>query len=233
MKKLLPLLICYVLMQGQCFAISGGPVYGGAGHVNVTGSYSGIIQGVTEVDPSVSGATNIPGDPVSGGETSTTSSNALGLFDLVVPGVTTARGQFLLFADGAVFGGTISASVDPDTARISGILQASYTITASSSTVVDPIFGTSTGSTTTVLGQALGMLSAKVGAANARAATSARLTGTANLDVNFGQIASNAEPIVVRSITFTVSGFQTSASTTTASTLGSAVSTGTSGATSG
>ena len=63
MKKLLPLLLCYVLTQTQCFAISGGPDYGGSGNVNTTGSYSGILQGVTEADPSSSGAPAIPGDP--------------------------------------------------------------------------------------------------------------------------------------------------------------------------
>ncbi len=224
MKKLLPLLICYVLMQGQCFAISGGPNYGGNGTISTIGSYSGLIQGVTESDAG-NGAPVIPGDPVPGGTGTTAPSNALGLFDLVVPGTTTATGGFLLFADGVVFGGTISASVDPDSAKLSGILQGSYQF--------NETFFTATGTTTTaVTAQALGMISAKIGSSGSRSATAARLTGTANLGIDFGALDVNTnEPIVAREITFTVSGFQTSTATTTASTIGTAGTTGTGGQT--
>ena len=227
MKKLLPLLICYVLTQSQCYALSGGPVYGGSGNVNVVGTYSGIIQGLTETD-AASGAVAIPGDPVPGGTTASTSSNALGLFDLVVPGVTTATGGFLLFADGVVFGGTITASVDPDSAKLSGILNGSFSFNETFST------GTTT-TTTAVTASALGMISAKVTASSGNhAVTAARLTGTASLDVDFGLVDNNNEPVVARVITFTVSGFQTTTSTATSSTIGTAgSSTSTGGQTSG
>lgn len=223
MKKLLPLLICYVLTQGQCFAISGGPVYGNGG-VSTTGSYSGIIQGVTETDAAGSSVPAIPGDTVPGGTSSTTSSNALGLFDLVVPGTTTATGGFLLFADGVVFGGTIAASVDPDSARLSGILQGSFGF---SETIVS-----GTGTTTTVTqatAEAVGMISAKIGASGSHALTAARLTGSASLDINFGEVGVNNEPIIARVITFTVTGFQTTTATNTASTIGTAAGTGSTG----
>ncbi len=229
MKKLLPLLISYVLMQGQCFALSGGPVYGGNGHVNTVGSYSGILQGVTEVDPSTSSATAIPGDTVPGGETSSTSSNALGLFDLVVPGTTTATGGFLLFADGEVFGGTITASVDPDSAKLSGIVDGTFSF---SETIITS--GTTTTTVSTVSAQAVGMITARIAASGNRSVTAARLTGSADLEVSFGEVdTSTNQPIIARDITFTVSGFQTTTSTATTSTIGTATSTGTSGATSG
>ena len=223
MKKLLPLLICYVLTQGQCYAISGGPDYGGNGNVSTTGSYSGIIQGVTETDGATGGAPAIPGDTVPGGVGTTGSSNALGLFDLVVPGTTTATGGFLLFADGTVFGGTISASVDPDSAKLSGILQGNYNF--------NETFFTATGTTTAaVTASALGMINAKIGSSrSSRAASAARLTGTAFLDVSFGDLDTNNEPIVARVITFVVSGFQTTTATTTASTIGTAALTGANG----
>ncbi len=226
MKKLLPLLICYVLTQGQCYAISGGPDYGGGSNVSTVGSYSGIIQGATETDGSSTGAPAIPGDTVPGGAGTTTSSNALGLFDLVVPGTTTATGGFLLFADGTVFGGTISASVDPDNAKLSGILQGRYDFN-------ETVFTTTGTTTVAITANALGMINAKIGASGSHAVSAARLSGTAFLDVSFGNLDNNNEPIVARVITFTVSGFQTTTATTTASTIGTAAgSTSTGGQTS-
>ena len=204
MKKLLPLLVCYVLTQSQCFALSGGPVYGGNGNVNTVGSYSGTLQGVTEIDPTSSGAPAIPGDTVPGGETSSTSSNALGLFDLIVPGNTTASGAFLLFADGVVFGGTIQASVDPDSAKLAGILNGTYDFNVTTDD------GTTT-TTTAVTATAVGMVNAKIAASGTRAATAARLNGTANLEVSFGQVNSDFSPVIGRIITFTVTGFQATA----------------------
>ena len=216
MKKLLPLLICYVLTQSQCFAISGGPDYGGNGNVNTTGSYSGIIQGVTESDPVSTGAPAIPGDPVPGGTDTSTSSNALGIFDLVVNGTTTSTGAFLLFADGVVFGGTISASVDPDNAKLSGILDGAYNF---SLTTFDAAGDTQT---TAVTATAVGMINAKISSSGGHATTAARLNGSADLEISFGEFSTSLSPIVNRVITFTVSGFQTTTSTATSSTIGTA-----------
>ncbi len=225
MKKLLPLLICYVLTQSQCFAISGGPVYGGSGNVSTTGSYSGTLQGVTEIDPSTSSGPSIPGDPLPAGTQTTTSSNALGLFDLVVPGTTTATGAFLLFADGVVFGGTISASVDPDSAKLAGILNGQYnfTLNTSNGTAITSVAVTAT---------AVGMINAKVTGPKGRSVSAARLNGSANLEISFGEVNINdLSPVVGRVITFTVSGFQTTTATNTSSTIGTAGGTGTGGQT--
>ncbi len=227
MKKLLPLLISYVLMQGQCFAIDGGPDYGGSGNVSTTGSYSGIIQGVTEVDPISSGAPTIPGDTVPGGTASGTSSNALGIFDLVVNGTTTSTGAFLLFADGVVFGGSISASVDPDNDKLSGILDGTYNFSVTS---FDAAGDTTS---TAVTATAVGMIAAKITASGANATSAARLTGSADLEVSFGGVNTDFSPVVERVITFTVSGFQTTTAINTASTIGTAGSSGTGGQTNG
>ena len=226
MKKILPLLICYVLTQTQCFALSGGPVYGGSGNVSTTGSYSGTLQGVTEIDGSTGsgGAPAIPGDPVPGGTNTPSSSNALGLFDLVVPGTTTATGGFLLFADGVVFGGTIAASVDPDSARLTGILNGQFNFTVSG------VVG-STVATIPISASAVGMINAKVSSSSQRSATAARLNGSANLEISFGGVNSDFSPEVDRVITFTVTGFQTTTATNTSSTIGTAGSAGTGGQT--
>ena len=226
MKKLLPLLLSYVLMQGQCFAISGGPDYGGSGHVSTTGSYSGIIQGVTEIDPSSGGAPAIPGDTVPGGTSGSASSNALGIFDLVVNGTTTSSGAFLLFADGVVFGGSISASVDPDSDKLSGILDGTFNFSVTDNEALVP-------TTTAVTATAVGMIAAKISSSGANAISAARLNGSANLEIGFGGFNSDFSPVVSRLITFTVSGFQTTTATNTASTIGTAGSAGTGGQTNG
>ena len=129
MKKLFPFLLSYALLATQCYAISGGPgtVGGGGRSVNVIGAYSGTIIGVSETDATTGPA--IPGEPSDTSTSNTVASNALGLFDLTVPGVSTATGAFVLFASGRVFSGTISASVDPDKATLQGVLDGAFNFT--------------------------------------------------------------------------------------------------------
>ena len=64
MKTILGSLLCFVLFASECFALSGGPQYGGG--VNVVGAYAGVLQPAFD-----------PTDPFS--------SNSLGVFTLVVP----------------------------------------------------------------------------------------------------------------------------------------------------
>lgn len=202
MKKLFPLLLCYVLTTTQCFAISGGPVFGGGRSINVVGAYSGVIQGISETD--AGSGPPIPGEPVDpNNPTGSTPSNALGLFDLTVPGVSTATGAFILFTSGRVFGGTISASVDPDTAKLSGVLNGSYTFGLTS------FNSTGTATTSQVTASAVGEINANIRATGTSSYTTARLTGTASLEVNFGNVDPNTlAPIIVQTILFNVSGFQ-------------------------
>ncbi len=219
-KKVFPLLLSYVFVTTQCWAISGGPNYGSGSSLNTVGSYSGSLIGDTESDAATS-QPSIPGDKQPS-ETSanTTASNALGLFDLVVPGVGNASGNFLLFADGTVFGGTIEASVDPDSGVLRGVVQGTFNFNLTT------IGTTGTTATTAVTATAAGGINAKVSAAHGSNSTE-RLNGTADLEVNFGQYdTSTLEPIVERVITFTVIGFQQS---TTAATSAATIGTGTTG----
>lgn len=200
MKKLFPLLLCYVLMATQCYAISGGPVFGGGRSLNVIGAYSGVIIGVSQTDNTQGPV--IPGEPGTS-PSQTTPSNALGLFDLVVPGVSTATGAFILFASGRIFGGTISASVDPDTAKLSGVLDGTYDFNLTT------FNATGTSQTTQVTAQAIGLINANIKSTGTSSFTTARLTGNASLEVNFGTIDINTlQPVVAQVLTFTVSGFQ-------------------------
>ena len=215
MKKLFPLLLCYAFTATQCFAISGGPNYGGNNAVDVIGAYSGVIVGTTESDTSTN--PTIPGDATGTSVGNTTTSSALGLFDLTVPGVSTATGAFLLFAGGQVYTGTIAASADPDTGKLQGVLQGTDEIT------INTVGTTGTTTTQTVDATADGLINANIRATASTSSTSARLTGTAILEINYGQVnAATFEPIISQTITFAVSGFQqtaTAAAASTASTL--------------
>lgn len=181
MKQLLSLLLCYILLTSQVFAISGGPVFGGGG-VNPIGVYSGVIT-VTKVldfvrDP-VTNATLI--NPTTGQvETrEDTSTASLGLFSLGVPSLNVAQGAFVQFVNGDVYIGTITASVDPDSATITGVVQGQSSFQRVSST------GTTT-TTTTVLNSAAGKILAQITGSRANSLASARLNGTANLIINSG-----------------------------------------------
>ena len=195
------------------YAVSGGPVY--TSGISPVGTFSGVIEGITETDDTTSSAPPIPGDPLpspSGG--ATTPSNALGLFNLSVPAVGSAAGAFVLFADGIVFSGTIQAFADPNNDRLIGILQATTTIMITEDTAAG------TTATTTVTESSVGEINARVTGATSSSGGLGNLVGTANLEISFGEIDVNTlEPIVNRTITFNVLGVeQSGAATATTST---------------
>jgi len=111
MKIVLAGLMCLVLTASQCFAISGGPVFGGAG-VSVTGTYAGVF--VPKVDPTVGQR-----------------DNSLALFTLVVPRVGLASGTSVVFRNGFSYSGTIQGSADPDSGNLTGVLSASFLVVSS------------------------------------------------------------------------------------------------------
>lgn len=118
--------MCLVLGAAQCFAIDGGPVYGG-GQVTVTGTYAGSMVPIpTVLAPGV-----------------TVTDNSLVLFTFQVPKSGLASGTAAVFRNGFFYsgasgglGGTttggsggsqgIQASVDPDSGKITGILSTSF-----------------------------------------------------------------------------------------------------------
>ena len=105
MKALLGSLLCYVLFATQCFAHKGGPNYGG-GQVVTTGSYAGVL---------------IPsGD------------NSLGIFTVTIPAVGLASGTVALFRNGYFYPGTIQAIADPDSAILTGVVDATFDISFAS-----------------------------------------------------------------------------------------------------
>jgi hypothetical protein len=120
MKILLACLMCLVLGASECVAIDGGPVFGGGRGVTVTGTYAGVFVPIPIVVD--------PGPP-----RVTLTENSLVLFTLSIPKVGLASGTTAVFRNGLFYPGTIQGSADPDTARLTGIINAVFEVTSSES----------------------------------------------------------------------------------------------------
>ena len=218
MKKILPILLCYVLMCTQAYAISGGPVFGGNA-LNPVGTYSGVITVNQELDND-----NPVVDPVTGTlvPAGVADVNAIGLFDLGVPQTSVATGSFILFVDGLVYSGTITASVDPDSGQLNGIVEGTFPFTVT--TFTENATGTVTSVSTSVSALANGKITAQLGATRQGSLSSASLTGASTIDVDNSGITNG----VFRTDTIlncTVSGFRQSTTSTSATSITSGTST--------
>jgi hypothetical protein len=124
MKAVLGCLMCLVLTMSQSFAISGGP-FSGPGHVEVTGTYAGVFVPtavVVVLDPGPPPVTQtFPPD------------DSLALFTLKIPSTGLASGTAVIFRNGFFYDiGAIQGSADPDSAQLTGIINASLTVNVES-----------------------------------------------------------------------------------------------------
>ncbi len=193
MKKVLSLLVAFVFLQTQSWALSGGPIYGaGSAGTSLTGVYAGVLI------PNGDAAINIANGQ--GGGTAN-----IGLFSLGVPEAGLATGACVVFIDGDAFSGTITGVADPGRGTLVAIVD-----TSSNFTLYDPLFPL-----VPFKLFATGQLQATIFANGARTATgipipgSTRITGTATLGVTGGTLAANT-------VTYAVDGYQQSTTTTTA-----------------
>jgi hypothetical protein len=133
MKRLLSFLLSVVFIHAQTaplLAKTGGPSFDDSNNVDLVGTYSGVLN----PDSSESGTPTLSGETV----------NALGIFSLGVPAVGPASGSFLIFSDGIVFSGTITAVGDPSSGSLRGVINASFEYTsavfdANGDVVTDPV----------------------------------------------------------------------------------------------
>lgn len=115
MKKVLSLLLAFVFLQVQTWALSGGPVFtSGSLGARVIGTYAGTL-----LPESVN---RIFGNPSFIGNAAVSDRNILGLFIIGVPQSGEAAGNFLFFQDGEAFFGGITALVDPANGKLRGLL---------------------------------------------------------------------------------------------------------------
>lgn len=137
--------MCLVLTMAQGFAISGGP-FGGSTMVDVRGTYAGVF--VPIVDPTI----GLP-------------DNSLALFTLVVPRVGLASGTAAIFRQGFFYTGTIQGSADPDSAKVTGIIQGTFsdvTIQSSSTKVMNNYFASGKFQNTKIVSNSLSSSSARI-----------------------------------------------------------------------
>lgn len=122
MKKLLSLLLCYVFLQAETFALRGGP--SGGSSKKLTGSYSGIITqvggsgvGLFLLTAQSAGASN--GSIVFFSQTGTTTTRPgpIGF------GTTSSTG-------GRFYAGTITGLTDPSTGSYSGLFNATAQVSS-------------------------------------------------------------------------------------------------------
>ncbi|MES2571296.1 MAG: hypothetical protein V4710_14730, partial [Verrucomicrobiota bacterium] len=190
MKKVLSLLVSFVFLQTQSWALSGGPKFQGNA-ASFTGTYAGVL--IPEVDAST---------------TASTGSASIGLFSLEQPTKGFASGTVVAFVNGAVFNGTIQGILDPDGGVLNGVIDATSTFEVTEITpVVDPTTGEVTFISESFTVGAQGNIQAEVASNTANASSATRIEGEASLDVFFN-IANDGTPVITQTARFQVDGFK-------------------------
>jgi hypothetical protein len=129
MKALFGSLLCLVFTISETYALKGGPPYPGGG-TNIIGRYAGVLRP--------------PFCPLADPAQCPFGLNSLGLFTLSLPENGLGAGTAFIFSSGRTFTGTITASGDPNTGAISGVLDTSYEATCAS-TLARQTFATAGG----------------------------------------------------------------------------------------
>jgi hypothetical protein len=191
MKILLACLMCLVLGASECFAIDGGPVYPAS--TNVVGTYAGVMSKVLADNPVACG------------------SNSLGVFSVGVPKTGISNGTFVMFSQGRTFSGTIQGVADPGRSTLKGVLSATFNFTVTQ-TVVNPVTGVPTTTTTPVTASANGSLKTHITNSSdpSLGVSATRLQGTADVFVDMGQLNPDLTPVVTCFMTLRVKGFKQS-----------------------
>ena len=198
MKQVLSLLLAFVFLQAETWAIGGGPASSG-GLANLVGSYAGVLIPRTQTNPPVGVATN---------------SASIGLFGVNVPNTGLSSGAALAFVNGVAFIGDVTGIVDPKKQTLLGVVTGISNFNVIS---INPVTGATV--TTAIFAQgsikakfqSAGLLTDSITGANTG---NHRLKGVAALDL-FGTIGANGLPVISNTVTFAVDGFQQSATTST------------------
>jgi hypothetical protein len=191
MKQALTLLIGFVLIQTQAWAISGGPPED-LSQTSYQGTYAGVLIPESTQDQQ--------------------SSTSIGLFSFSQPKTGYASGTLLTFVNGTVFNGTLQGVIDPKNGSLKAVLDAK-----SSFNVVYFVPSAGANGTTTYTREefpvlAQGSLKAKI-KPDQSGVTAARVEGTASLDVFF-DVKDDGTPSITQTAVFQVDGFQQSTTST-------------------
>ena len=193
----LALLLCFLLVQTQTYALSGGPDYGGSPQALV-GTYSGVLI-AEDID-------TLGIDPL----LADIRENALGLFTFGMPSSGLGTGQFLLFSEGIIFDiGEITIFGDPGDNRFQGILEAEAQIESSATVFVDSGTdgGTSSVATASIF-HAAGQMEAKMDTAFSGSGLVNRIKGDAFLAIDQGTDPISGEIVLIQKLNFKVDGLR-------------------------
>ncbi len=201
MKKLLSLLLAYVFLTTESWALSGGPVFENGDTGTTIGTYAGVL--VPTLDPLIAPAA------------AALTANSLGLFALGVPRVDLASGNFVYFTQGRTYTGVIVGVADPDTLEFRGLVRAQFEI--SLSIVDDGNTGTAVSTLTLPAGYANGSISCEIipgqgfGAnAGANLNTAIRIKGSASLSVQDASVTTGQPQGPITALALAVDGFKQS-----------------------
>ncbi len=116
MKRILSFLLCIVFLKAQVLAHTGGPDSAESENIAITGTYSGVLIPKDEesATPAVQGSEAM---------------NSLGIFTVGMPSSGLGDGTFLIFTQGTIFSGTMTAVGDPGKGSVSAIIEGFFTFT--------------------------------------------------------------------------------------------------------
>lgn len=201
MKKVLSLLVAFVFLQTQTWAIGGGPQGTGGGGALV-GTYAGVLIPVSQTKPAVVGVQN---------------SASIGLFVVSVPSTGVAKGAAIAFVDGIAFIGDVTAIADPKKQNLIGIVEGTSNFDVITLVPVVDANGNVTFQQIKTKIFAQGGINARfessggnVDPTTGTAGGGRRLSGNASLDL-FADLNANGTPNIFNTVKFRVDGFQQSA----------------------
>ncbi len=153
MKAVLAVLLCYLLVASQCFALKGGPPYPTPPTVGSTGQFAGALMPNREKSPS---------------------DNSIGIFSILFPPTEIGSGTLLIFQTGQTYTGTIQGVYDTQAKTISALLNATFPYVRYIETT-DPVTGVVTVTTENFTAVASGSLTGDV-------IRRSQITGTSTVD---------------------------------------------------
>lgn len=157
MKSVFGCLLCLVFTATQSYAVKGGPDFGSK--VRTTGIYAGVLT---------------PGALSPG-------ANSIGLFSVTIPKTGIGTGTVILFTAGQTYTGTFQGIADPDSAKLTGEIDAGFPFTTVVPSGTDDN-GNQKYTSITVLAKAAGKVDGRIRANSTYGSTaSARIIGTSNV----------------------------------------------------
>lgn len=205
MKKVFSLLLAFVFLQAETWAIGGGPSGGGGGGALI-GTYAGVLIPVSQTKAQVVNQTN---------------SASIGLFVIGVPATGVATGSAVAFVNGIAFLGDVTGIADPAKQTLVGIVEGQSNVSVITLVPVIDVNGLVTFQQVTTKIFAQGGIKARfdAGGGNVDPTTGTtganrRISGTASLDL-FLVVNSDGSPDIANTVKFRVDGFQQSATAST------------------